>query len=421
MSQAWTNIRQIPGLPGIHLFPIRPLFWSRYNRSHKGSRHIASPTISTRSLAVRSRSVVIAVLLTGAVAWGGYVFWPRATSEHAGKASQHAGHGTATQEKERVAAHRAQSERPPKVEVVKPKVGASQRTIKQPGSVIPDKSAELYAKVSGYLKELGLDQDDKPIDIGSRVKEGQVLAVIDMPELKKQVQRDEASVKRAKAVVDQMTARITTAKAEFKAATAMLSFRTKVFKRLDQLARVEKAMDFRVVDEREEQMHAAEEAKNAAEARILQAEADLEEAKAEVELAQATLERAQVDLDYATIVSPYDGVITARNYWPGDFIRAHDAGGSLALLEVHKTDVVRVVVLIPDSDVPLVNPSAKATVTIDNLPGREFHGRVSRIADAQDPTTRNMRIEIDLENKNGDLRAGMYGSATIDLDAGKSP
>jgi HlyD family secretion protein len=293
----------------------------------------------------------------------------------------------------------------------------TRRTTTPPGSVIPDKSAELYAKVSGYLKEFKLDRDGKSVDIGSRVEKDQVLAVIDMPELVKEVDRDRAALKRANSTVAQMSARVTTAEAEFKAAESMLTFRTKVHARLAALER-RKVMDMRVVDEKEEQMHAAEETKNAAAARILQAEADLEEALAEVELAQAALERAQVDLDYATIRSPYEGVITVRNFWPGDFVRAADLGGSKPLLAVQKTDVMRVVVDIPHVDVPFVNPGNEARLTINNLPGMEFRGKVSRIAVAEDPVSRTMRAEIDLDNATGKLREGMYGTVTIDLDRG---
>jgi len=380
----------------------------------------------------------MAVVLLGAVASAAFVYWPREKPVRTGAAAGHKGHeGDRSDERDQSGGRHGSTKPGDGKEDDEQETDANEqgggekggektgapRTIYLPGCVIPDKSAELFAKVSGYLLELGVDLDDKPLDIGSHVKKDQVLAVIDMPELEREVKRDVAAVKRAKATVDQMTARIKTANADYKAATAMFTFRQKVFHRLDQLAK-EKVMDYRVVDEKEEQMHASEESMNAAEAKILQAEADLEEAHAEVELAQATLERAQVDLDYATIKSPYDGVITARNYWPGAFIRAHEEGGKLPLLEVHKIDVVRVVVLIPDMDVPYVNPGNKATVMIDNLPNKmakDFEGTagpviVSRIANAQDPTTRNMRVEIDLVNKDGDLRAGMYGHVTIILD-----
>jgi multidrug resistance efflux pump len=374
----------------------------------------------------------------GGAASAAYFFWPPGPAERlAAGAADHKqadrraphnqtiadAHGEQTADHDEGSSHR-QSENVP-TESSESRFSTSEsdgeaRTTTQPGSVVPDKSADLYAKVSGYLKQLGEDRHGKPIDIGSRVKAGDELAVIDMPELVKQVKRDRAALKRSEATVKQMRARIDTAEADFRAAKKMHSFRTKVYNRMYQLAKVEKAMDYRVVDEREEQMHAAEETKNAAEAKIAQAQADLEEALAEVDLAQANLEKAEVDLDYAKIISPYDGVITARNYWPGDFIRAHEEGGGLPLLTVEKTDVMRVRVDIPDDDVPFVHSGNKAKVTIDNLPGRTFEGVVSRIANAEDPQTRTMRVEIDLENPRDELRNGMYGEVTIVLDDGKN-
>jgi RND family efflux transporter MFP subunit len=401
--------------------PTRTDTQFRYNQVPRSvARRVVGPNAIQWSFVVRTSSIIVGVVLLGAGAAAAHFLWPRRHSEPTGNVARREGHA-ATHGTDQHDALRDSDAGATAVEVVKPQTGGSRRTTEQPGDVIPDKSAELYAKVSGYLKRWGVDLDGKSIDYGSRVKMNQVLAVIDMPELEKEVQRDKASLKRAKANVTQMEARVTTANANFRAAEKMLSFRTKVYKRLDALARVEHAMDLRVVDEKEEQMHAAEEAKNAAEAQISQAEADLEEAKAAVDLAQATLELAQVNLEYATIKSPYDGVITERNFWPGDFIRAHEEGGRLPLLSVYKNDVMRVVVKIPDADVPFVHPGDPATVTIDSLPDmKPLQAHVSRIADAADPVTRNMRVEIDLENKDGRLLAGMYGHATIVLDQGES-
>jgi RND family efflux transporter MFP subunit len=366
---------------------------------------------------LRTSSIIVGIVLIGAGVAAAHFLWPRGQSDETGTVARRDAHASTRGVEE----HAALGSAPALVEVVQPMIGASQRTTEQPGDVIPDKSAELYAKVSGYLNRWGTDLDGKPIDYGSRVEANQVLAVIDMPELEKEVLRDKASLKRAGATVTQMEARVKTAKADFRAAEKMHAFRTKVYERLYRLAKVEHAMDFRVVDEKEEQMYAAEEAKNAAEARISQAEADLDEARAAVDLAQATLELAQVNLGYATIRSPYDGVVTYRNFWPGDFIRAHEEGGRIPLVSVHKTDVMRMVVKIPDADVPFVHPGDAASVTIDSLPDmKPLEAPVSRIAQAADPVTRNMRIEIDLDNSSGRLLAGMYGHATIVLEQGES-
>jgi len=325
------------------------------------------------------------------------------------------------------------------VEAVIPATGGLERTTTQPGSIIPDKSADLFAKVSGYL-------DEQSVDIGDRVKKGDVLAKIDMPELHKQVARSKAAVDQAKAQVVQAQARVTTAEADWKAAKEMIklheanvedaqsmaNFRTKVYDRMEKLARVEKAVDLRLVDEKEEQKHAAEAALTSAKAAVLsaeaqaaaseakidQAKADLVNANAMVEVAEAQWQKDVVLAEYTVIKSPYDGIVTARHYWPGDFVQSRDQGAAFPMLTVQKTNVMRVKIQVPDADVPFTNPGDEAMVSIDALPGKHFEGKVSRIAGAEDPETRTMRVEVDLDNKDGTLRDGMYGKVTINLDKG---
>jgi RND family efflux transporter MFP subunit len=118
---------------------------------------------------------------------------------------------------------------------------------------------------------------------------------------------------------------------------------------------------------------------------------------------------------YLSIESPYDGVVTQRNFFRGDFIQSADQDANTPLLVVDRTDLMRVVVQVPDRDVPYTNPGEEATVDIDALPGSRLSGKVARIADAEDPLTRTMRVEIDLPNDKNLLRQGMFGMATIQL------
>jgi RND family efflux transporter MFP subunit len=334
----------------------------------------------------------------------------------------------------------AASEGRPRVEVITPTAGGLERSTTQPGSVHAFESAELFAKCSGYLKQ-------QYVDIGDRVKKGQVLAEIDMPELVKQVQREAALLRQAQAQVSQMKAHVATAVADQKVADAnvkqmeadltrvdaTLSFREKQYARIKALYDLN-SVDEKLVDEKDDERMAALAAQHAAQAAIIaakaqvsaaaakidQAEADLAEAEARVQVSQAELEKTQVLLQYTKIVSPYDGVITARNFHVGDFIRAADQGAVLPLLDVAKTDLMRVVLQVPDKDVPLAGPGDLAVVVIDALPGRKFNGKVSRVANAEDVHTRTMRTEVDLPNSNGILREGMYGRVTIVLNEKQS-
>lgn len=325
------------------------------------------------------------------------------------------------------------------VEVVAPKAGGLDRVCVQPGTVEPFEAADLYAKVSGFLAE-------QTVDIGSRVKRGQVLAKLSVPEAEQQVERDAARVAHAEAQVRQMDARILATEAEAKAADAAVALSRTLVRaktayrqyREKQLARIKdlnrnQAIEARLVDEQEDQFLAATEAENAAKeavtdsterataarAKIAQAKADREEAVAGVRVANAELAKARVLLGYTTITSPYDGVVTKRHYSRGDFIRTAEAGGErVPLLAVERTDLMRVVVQVPDRDVPYVSAGDPAALEIDALPGRSFTATVSRAADSEDPATRLMRTEVDIPNPDGVLRRGMYGRATLTLAAG---
>jgi RND family efflux transporter MFP subunit len=324
-----------------------------------------------------------------------------------------------------------------RVEVIHPLKGGLQRTTTQPGTVQSFESVQLYSAVSGYLQK-------QTVDIGDKVKRGQLLIKVDVPELEKQIQRNMAMIEQGRARVNQMQARVATAEAEKKAAqatvfqaeataksaAAALRFREQQLQRYKDLFAL-KSIDERLVDEKTEQRDAALEAERAAQAAILtahaqvtatdakiqQAHADVKEAEAQIHVAQAELEKAQVLVQYSTIVAPFDGVITQRSLFVGDFVRSAGNSGSRGpLLTVQRTDLFRVVVQIPDRDVPYCDPGDQALVEIDALPGKKFPAKVCRIADSEDPDTRLMRVEIDVPNAQGALRNGMYGRVTIILD-----
>ena len=324
---------------------------------------------------------------------------------------------------------------PGRVEVAKPEKGGLERTTTQPGTVIAFESAQLFAKVSGYLKS-------QVVDIGDRVRQGQVLAEIDAPELLKAVEQARAALEQAKAQVLQANARVLTAEAERDAATAAIkqaeaeieraaaarAFREKQYDRIKKLFEL-KSIDERLVDEKLDEMESARAAERlahagvanakalatAAGARIVQAKADAEEARSKVDVFQSALEKSQVYVDYLKITSPYDGVVTKRNFFRGDFIQSADQDVRVPLLVVDRTDLMRVVVQVPDRDVPFTNPGDAATVDIDALPGTQFAAKVSRVAEAEDTQTRTMRTEIDVPNNEKFLRQGMYGRVTITL------
>jgi RND family efflux transporter MFP subunit len=293
----------------------------------------------------------------------------------------------------------------------------------------------MFAKVSGFLKT-------HSVDIGAVVKRGDVLAVIDAPELRKDVEAAAAAVEQARARAALAESRVATAEAERAAVAATVGqseadVDQQVAKRAlneKQLERVkglfaQSAIQKEVVDEQEHDAQAARAGERsaraalltakaqlkAAEAKVQQAKADVAEAQSAIRLAEARLERARVIDDFTRLVAPFDGVITARHFHPGAFIWSAAEGSTQALLTVQRIDRMRVVVEVPDLDVALLDVGDPAQVVLDSLKGRTFTGAVSRLARAEKPTTRTMRVEIDLENPSRLLCEGMYGRATIEL------
>jgi RND family efflux transporter MFP subunit len=322
-----------------------------------------------------------------------------------------------------------------RVDAIRPVRGGVRRLTIQPGTVHAFESVDLFAKASGFLKT-------QVVDIGSPIRRGQVLAEIDAPELVRDLEEAGAALEQARARAEQAASRVATAEAECKAWAAqaaqaetdlqrLAANRTlseKQYRRISDLS-ARHAVERVLVDEHQTKLdsdQAAERAGHAAirtaraqvavaDARLLQARADVSEARAAIRVAEARLARARVLADYARVVAPFDGVVTRRTFHPGAFIRSAADGVSEPLLTVMRTDLMRVVIQVPDLDVPLLDVGDKATIAVDALKGREYTGVVARLGKREDPTTRTMRAEVDLTNGDGALIEGMYGRASIEL------
>jgi HlyD family secretion protein len=339
---------------------------------------------------------------------------------------------------------------PPTVKVISPAKGLLDRIAGLPCSARAFETVNLRPQVSGYLEryaEVAVDGKKKrPLDIGDRVTPGQVLAIIDVPEIKEQFKRNAAAVKLAEARVGQMKAKVGIAEADLeasqaqidysianaKAASAMFVFRTLAHDRIDYLYQL-KSIELRYLEEVTEHMEQAREAENAAKAaivvskantkaaarRIDLAKADVREAEEQVKVAQADLDKTQVLLAFSQIVAPFGGVITARNFDRGALIHAEGNKESQApILTLQRTDLFRAVVEIPDRYVHHANEGDPAEIEFDGLPGKRFDNlKISRIAKAEETATRMMHVEIDVHNTpDNAIRHGMYGKATITLE-----
>jgi membrane fusion protein (multidrug efflux system) len=244
------------------------------------------------------------------------------------------------------------------VQIVRPHKGEITRTITLPTfKLLAYQEATLYAKVAGYLKTINADK-------GDQVKEGQLLAEIEVPEL----------------LAD---------RAKYKAEVEVAAID---FKRISE-ART-KAPDLVVP-----QM--------------------VDSAKAKYEVAKANLEGLETLLAYAKITAPFSGVVTRRWVDPGAFIPAatsSSASQNSAILTVMDFRKVRIQVAVPEPEVPFIKNGVPAQVSVEELPGRVFDGTVTRYAHALEETTKTMLTEIELPNPEGEFLPGMYARVRIVLE-----
>jgi len=259
----------------------------------------------------------------------------------------------------------ARAPQAPSVLVAPPQRGPIARTLTLPGDLAGFYQSTLYAKVTGYLRTISVDK-------GDWVKEGQVLAVIEVPELGERLERARA---------DMQVQKIT----------------------YDRLQQVWKS-DPRLI-----------------------ARQDVDVANGKYQEAKAQLDELSALEDYTKIVAPFDGVITARFVDPGALIRASGgsggsnaepgAGGNQsAVVSEAMISEMRTYVYAPQGVIGFIQRGTPAQLTVQDFPGKVFSGTVTRFATALDLSTRTMLTEVDIPNPERQLYPGMYANVTLQLE-----
>lgn len=314
---------------------------------------------------------------------------------------------------------------PVAVKVTQPQQITLRRSTTQPGTVCAFYEAELYAKVGGYLKKLY-------VDIGDSVKEGQRLAEIDVPEMLKAYERQEAEVRRLQsekvrcdALIEVARARLEQAQAGVKEAEAQVTADSSEYKRIEKLVK-SKATTQSLRDETLNRLEASKAALlsqnanyNVAQAELKVALATSESAEAAREVAQKQLEELKILTEYATLRAPFDGIVTHRTVDPGDLVQDGQSSSRAEkqpLFTIVQIDKVRVEVFVPERDVALTDVGDKARFKHNALPGGAIEGKISRISKSLDPITRTMKVEVDFPNPNHKVLPGMFGQMTILLE-----
>jgi RND family efflux transporter MFP subunit len=226
-----------------------------------------------------------------------------------------------------------------------------------PANVAANQQATLYSKVAGYLKTIHVDKGDE-------VRQGQLLAEIEVPELV----ADFARYKAEQEIAD---------------------------------------LDYQRANEAHQK------------APDLVVRQTVDAAKAKALMAKANLERAETLLGFCKITAPFSGVITKRAVDPGAFVPAATSGSAaqnamvVTLMDFSK---VRVQIAVPENEVPLVCHGLPVKVTVEELPGRVFEGSITRFSQVLDDATKTMLAETDLENPRRELRPGMYATVKLGVE-----
>jgi len=259
----------------------------------------------------------------------------------------------------------------PAVVVVQPKRSAPAQEIVLPANVQAFADAPIYARTNGYLKRWY-------VDIGTRVKEGQLLAEIDTPEVNQQLRQSRADLATAQANLN--LSKITSER------YAGLLMSDSVSK---------------------------QEADNAA--------GDYEAKQANLQSAQANVKRLEELKSFQKIYAPFSGVITARNTDIGALIDSGSSGGvRTELFHIVQPDKLRVYVSVPQIYSQAAKPGLTAELTLSEFPGRPFVGKLVRTANAIDPTSRTLLVEIAVNNPIGQLFTGSYAEVHLKLPTAAS-
>lgn len=277
--------------------------------------------------------------------------------------------------REALAAEAQKGEGMPRVEVLVPKALSSTEAVQLPGSVQPLEETVLYARATGYVRKWYFD-------MGDVVKEGEVLADLDTPELDRELAQARASEAKAEAGIIQ--AKATGDKAE----TELTRYKT--------LA---------------EQGLASKQDLDQKNADALVGRANLKVAQANADAERANVARLVQLKAYSKVVAPFAGTITARNVDRGALVTT----GVTTLFKIAATDTVRVFLSVPQNVAPSVKAQMPAKVIVREFPGKPFDGIVAHVAGALDSATRTMLTEVRVPNPEHTLLAGMYAQVALTL------
>jgi RND family efflux transporter MFP subunit len=262
-------------------------------------------------------------------------------------------------------------------------------TLTVSGAFKPFQDIDVHAKVAGYIRTIY-------VDVGDHVKEGQTLAVLEIPELAAELAGTDAAVRAAQEQIRRSQGDLDRSQSTHAAAHS-------AYHRLKQAADTQPGL---VAQQEVDDSQAKD---LGAEAQVASAEAELSAARQQLEVAQDKQKQYAALSDYTRISAPFAGVITVRYADTGSLIAAGTSSStqSMPVVRLAQISVLRLVLQIPESVAPQIHVGGSIKVHVQAL-NKDYEGRVSRFADSLDQQTRTMETEVDFVNTDGKLIPGMF-------------
>ena len=264
------------------------------------------------------------------------------------------------------------------------------------GEFRPFQLVDVHAKVAGYIRHIY-------VDVGDKVKTGQELAILEVPELNAQVMGAQADIRRSQDAIRRAQSEIERAESTHRAYHAAYT-------------RLKQASEERPGLVAEQELDDAMAKDKETDAQISSTRAALAESQNQLGMAQATLDRLSALQAYSHITAPFAGVITKRYVDTGALISAGTSSEtqSQPVVQLAEWSLLRLVIPVPESAVSHLHLGSVVQVHVASL-NRDFQGRVARFADALNDETRTMHTEIDVENPQNTLTEGMYAEVKLVL------
>ncbi len=262
--------------------------------------------------------------------------------------------------------------------------------------LVPFQEIDVYAKEAGYVKELS-------VDYGSHVRKGQIMAVLEIPELEAQLQQDQAAIQAR-------TDEVTRAKNEVARAKAQHDVQHLQYNRISGVARAKPGL---VAQQEVDDWQAKD---LASESNLEAVQGNLDTVQSEVAVARAKLVHDQALYDYSKVTAPFDGVVTQRYANYGALMQAGTSTTqSTPLVRLSQENIYRLVIPVPESYVPYIKIGDPVDVRVSAL-NKDFTGKVVRFSYDVTNDTRTMHTEVDVNNTSNQLMPGLYAEAILTLN-----